>query len=361
MDSQQAIEKIKDRLIELIKNGKLNATTEQSDNSISFYIYKTPTETIPLITLRTSDHRPKFQKYIRPGIPSPSEEENMNLSVEFYKARSKEDGTKIRNRVDTGVNIPHGVDAIKPFTISSFSYKPENLNEDDIETIYQSIIEWIYSEPRTQYIDPFANTEKAAVSITKTANIKQSKRTTENKLYINTNKTVMKLNEEQLRKIIRESMQNVLSEGKVTNNKPLYATDEWDRDKVLKDEWMINPYYIDDNGNHIAITKDAKNKHFDRKHQKEQNEIISNYLNNQKEIDKEELLPLLRRWSITTLGFRELDKLRKKLNTIKGNDDVLYNMSFKDPSEVFDEFGLNWKCWEKLPEGVRLLLIWLAT
>lgn len=213
MDSQQAIEKIKDRLIELIKNEKLNATTEQSDNSISFYIYKTPTETIPLITLRTSDHRPKFQKYIRPGIPSPSEEENMNLSVEFYKARSKEDGTKIRNRVDTGVNIPHGVDAIKPFTISSFSYKPENLNEDDIETIYQSIIEWIYSEPRTQYIDPFANTEKAAVSITKTANIKQSKRTTENKLYINTNKTVMKLNKEQLRKLIRESITMVVNEG----------------------------------------------------------------------------------------------------------------------------------------------------
>ena len=64
MDSRQAIERIKNNLIELIKNGKLNATTEQNDNSISFYVYKTPTETIPLLTLRLSDHRPKFQKYI---------------------------------------------------------------------------------------------------------------------------------------------------------------------------------------------------------------------------------------------------------------------------------------------------------
>lgn len=216
MDSRQAIERIKNNLIELIKNGKLNATTEQNDNSISFYVYKTPTETIPLLTLRISDHRPTFQKYIKPRIQPPSEEENTNISVEFYKIKRKEDGSIIRNRINNGVNIPHGVDVIKPFTISSFSYMPKKLNEDDIDIIYQSIIEWIYSEPRTQYIDPFAKTDKAAVEITNTANIKikdKSKRTIENKQYINISKTIMKLNEEQLKKLIRESITMVVNEG----------------------------------------------------------------------------------------------------------------------------------------------------
>ena len=167
----------------------------------------------------------------------------------------------------------------------------------------------------------------------------------------------MKINESQLRKIIQESIQNVLSEGKVTNNKPLYATDK----EVFKDIDAENPYYVDKNGAHIAITKDAKNKHLDRIPQKERNRLSDYYAQNQKQVDEEEFLPLLHKWSITPLEFREFDKLRKKLNTIKGNDDVLYNMTFKDPSEVFDEFGLNWECWEKLPAGVRLLLIWLAT
>lgn len=210
VNSENAITYIKNNLLQLISDGKLIADTEQSVDTISFYVYKTPTERVPLLTLRTSDHRPTFQKYINSKFPYPSEEENTNLSIEFYKQKTDENGKKVRNRVNHSVTIPKGVEAPSPFIISSFSYKPELLDENDVETIYQSVLDWIFSEDRSSFLDPFKGTEKEASEITKESRIKNKNIKTEN--YMRNNKRTIRLTESDLHRVIKESVKRMIRE-----------------------------------------------------------------------------------------------------------------------------------------------------
>ncbi len=219
IDPILAIEKIKNALKAEIDSGRLNGTYSESDKTISLYIYKTETETDPLLSFRVTDHRPIMQKYIRPGAPRPSTQDNTNMSVEFYIPRYEPDGTKKQNKFRNNVVSPITIEKVKPFSISSFNYDSRILEQGDDDCILKSIIDWLHnSRGNYPYKDPFENTPKAANVLTKTAKVKISSGeggvpVTE---IVHNNK--VKLTESQLRRIIQESLiesLGILEEGKL--------------------------------------------------------------------------------------------------------------------------------------------------
>ncbi len=174
ISSEEAISFIKTNLIELIESGTLNGSYQQSNTTISFYVYRNASEELPLLTLRTSDHRPTLQNYLYSRNPMPSETDDTNLSIEFYKPKIGRNNLRFRNRLKNSISIPVGANVPNPFTVSSYSYSPQKLDIDDIKIIYESILEWIFAQPRQTFIDPFANTAKKAKVSIKTVMIKVS-------------------------------------------------------------------------------------------------------------------------------------------------------------------------------------------
>ena len=144
ISSIQGITYIKNKLIQLVNSGKLNATYNQSKTTISFYVNDIKTSKRPLVTLtlRVSNHNPKFQHYIEnDNIPSP--ESNTNISIEFYQPLYDKNGKRIKNRIDT--NVKTGDDEIVlPFEVTSFDYPVRLLNTPDLDVIYNSILVWIF-------------------------------------------------------------------------------------------------------------------------------------------------------------------------------------------------------------------------
>ena len=98
--SEYTIDYIKNKLLGLINSGKLKATCNPSKSTVSFYVNDIETVNRPLLTLtlRLSDHHPTLQDYIDNGPSTPSEENNTNVSLEFYKPMFNEVGkaSKIR-------------------------------------------------------------------------------------------------------------------------------------------------------------------------------------------------------------------------------------------------------------------------
>ena len=172
MTSEECIDILKNRLIALVNSGQLKATYNQSNSTISFYVNDISVEKRPLLTLRVSDHRPTYQNYIHTDLTPPSPEENTNVSIEFYKPKYNKKGKKIKDKVNSGVQVPQNVDDILPFVINSYKYTPELLEKADVEEIYNAILNWINGGLNAIYIDPFANTHKKAKVQTKIANIK---------------------------------------------------------------------------------------------------------------------------------------------------------------------------------------------
>lgn len=184
-------------------------------------------------------------------------------------------------------------------------------------------------------------------------------------------KQAIKLKESQLRQIIRENIVNILNEGKVVNNKPLYANDYYgDRldhelrkgDNILGNmdlrHHYKSPYYKDDDGKHVEVKYDAIDRHFDRNTPSDINDETGEPYT-QKEKDEKELIPILRKWNINPLEYREFDKITRWLN-MQNKESMIYDMWLKKPTEVFNEFGLNNEVWGKLPSYIRMLLIQFA-
>lgn len=129
MTSADCITIIRDKLIRLIDSGEINGTYNQSKSSISFYVNDINVVERPLLTLRLSNHRPTYSKYIHSAITPPSEENFTNLSIEFYKPISDAIGRTKKNKVRPNINVPELMkDIVLPFTINSFSYKPSLLD-----------------------------------------------------------------------------------------------------------------------------------------------------------------------------------------------------------------------------------------
>lgn len=207
IDPAVAIEKIKNALKSEIDSGRLNGTYTESDKTISLYVYKTETETDPLLTFRVTDHRPIMQKYIRSNAPRPSTQDNTNMSVEFYIPKYEPDGTKKQNKFRNNVVSPKTIEEVKPFSISSFNYDSRILDQGDDEYILNSIIDWLHnSRGNYPYKDPFKDTPKAANVLTKTAKVKISNGEGGEPITEILHSNKVKITESTLRKIIRESL-----------------------------------------------------------------------------------------------------------------------------------------------------------
>ena len=207
IDPIAAIDKIKTALKNEIDTGSLNGTYSESEKTISLYVYKSETETDPLLTFRVTDHRPIMQKYIRSNAPRPSEQENANMSVEFYVPKFDEDGNRKPNKFKNNVVSPKTIEEVKPFTISSFNYNARVMDVGDDDIILNSILDWLHnSRGAYPYKDPFEGTTKAANALTKTAKVKVSEGNG-GSLVTEVIKTErLSINESTLRQIIRESL-----------------------------------------------------------------------------------------------------------------------------------------------------------
>lgn len=103
MTSEDCIEIIKNRLMVLVDSGKI--TARYDEDVVSFYVRDIEMGERPLLTLRLSDRRPNYQKYIRSDALPPSGNENTNVSIEFYKPKYNDDGTRKPNKVKPRVTI----------------------------------------------------------------------------------------------------------------------------------------------------------------------------------------------------------------------------------------------------------------
>ena len=207
---------------------------KESDSTISLYIYKTIPSTNQLNILRLSDHLPSMQKLIRGNTaPRPSVIENSNVSIDFYKPKriiqvdtaGNAKVKKVPNRFDNYVGVPSNIPQVEPFTVSSFQYFYKDLDQSDEMILWHSIATWVCClDPNKEYHDPFASDEtKMAKTETKTAEVHvfgDKIEITENKQYNNMNKKQIRLTESDLKQLVKESVNKILSEayGTMPNN-----------------------------------------------------------------------------------------------------------------------------------------------
>lgn len=231
-------------LIDIIHDG-LNQLTDADKKSIkyqiessrispSLYIYKT-TASGSLNILRVSDHLPHMQGLVRDGnIPRPSADDGANVSIDFYipkkaepigKASEKKRKKFIKNEFKNFVGVPITIPTVKPFTVTSYEYSYKNLEQQDEMIIWHCIATWISClKPDRVFHDPFAQDKvKKAKVETKIANVKvfgDTVEITESKSNKNMKKTV-RLNEEQFKKIVAESVKKVIAES-MYGDEPFY-------------------------------------------------------------------------------------------------------------------------------------------
>ena len=92
IDGDKAIEYLKNKLINLIQQGVINATYDESKSSISFYISDIIATNRPLLSLRLSNHHENFNNRKKNGRELPKG--NDNISIELYKPQKG-----LRNKV----------------------------------------------------------------------------------------------------------------------------------------------------------------------------------------------------------------------------------------------------------------------
>ena len=92
IDGDKAITYLKDKLINLINNGSLNATYEESMSTISFYLSNIQNDKRPLLTLRLSNEN--FNNRKNGGRELPIGDDN--LSIELYKPNGERNRTKTK-------------------------------------------------------------------------------------------------------------------------------------------------------------------------------------------------------------------------------------------------------------------------
>lgn len=243
--AEYAIDTIKSRLIQLIDSGQLNAKYNDIDDSISFYVNKIDIGiAVPLLTLRISDHHPKLKHYTD-GHREPWK--SYNISIEFYEPKYDSDGEVQQNPFKRRVQVPLNSDA-NYFTVIAYEYKPQNLETEDVDAIYNAIMEYVqgdgYTDPfindrlkkakryiRTSILkfrrdnsygrwfseinaernkqDGWGNATQAEINWWKNKNIGENK---DIKQYTNMSKKMIRLTESDLHKIVKESVNRIINE-----------------------------------------------------------------------------------------------------------------------------------------------------
>lgn len=100
----------------------------------------------------------------------------------------------------------------KPFVVKQYVYKSNTINAKYLDGIVKAIMEARF---RGSYIDPLQSTERQSSEkeLSSQYNTQQPQQPIQENNNKYTNKNIMKINESQLRKIIQESIKNVLNEG----------------------------------------------------------------------------------------------------------------------------------------------------
>ena len=125
IDGDKAIEYLKNKLINLIDQGIIKATYEESNGTISFYISDIVATNRPPLTLRLSNHHENFnnRKKSKSGLPQGDD----NLSIELYKPQKG-----YKNRVFNKVSLFYFVKPkpeVIPFSVTTIEYRPWLINE----------------------------------------------------------------------------------------------------------------------------------------------------------------------------------------------------------------------------------------
>lgn len=252
MDGDKAIEYLKNKLINLIQQGVINATYDESKSSISFYISDIIATNRPLLSLRLSNHHENFNNRKKNGRELPKGDDN--ISIELYKPRKG-----LRNKVKPNVSLLYSYNKPTPipFSVTTIEYEPWLMYDNDVNLIYQSILNWIKSKNQSAvYIDPLAKTLRRGTIKTQQANITPRRYVTqaeknfylrygmgdsiepkynlvnENKqykTYRNMNKKLIRLTESDLHRIVKESVKRVLREDKYWNPEYEFDREIFDR------------------------------------------------------------------------------------------------------------------------------------
>ena len=160
IDAHNALLVYKNNLKSLIDGGSINATYEESDTTISFYINDIDNGTKQILTLRLSDHDPNLDNYISNGNAVHMPWDTKNLSVELYVPQLLPNGSVRRNRASTKVRIPFKLRKIaRPFKVKIFEYQPMLLDQSDVPAIYDALLQYVQGNGFT---DPLAGTPKEA-------------------------------------------------------------------------------------------------------------------------------------------------------------------------------------------------------
>ena len=246
-----------------IRYKKINATIDCGDNYVSFYVKGVNGKQY---LARGSNHHLKMQHLADKDEPWNGD----NISVVFITPSSPQD-TRIRGRVRQ-----NHYGGIKPFSVTTYQYDNTILNESDLRQIFYAITVFLNGKG---YTDPFAKTPKAAKVIPRNANIKPYKEpsparnisvdkdgnyvsanawgadyVSENKQYNtnrNMNKKVIRLTEADLHKIVKESVQRIVSEASATPKDYKHRFDPNKRDgdfPLEQPEWTKDPRWQGWNG-----------------------------------------------------------------------------------------------------------------
>lgn len=231
IDTTYAVNCLKQGFQRYIRSNRINATIDCGDNYVSFYVNNVNGKQY---IARGSDHHLKMQHLAYKDKPWNGD----NISIVFITPNSPQD-IRIRGRVR---QTHYG--SIKPFSVTTYKYDNTILDERDLHQIFNAILSFLNGNG---YTDPFAKTPKAASVIPINANIKPYKEPTrkarnisvdkdgnyvsanawgadyvsENKQYKtklkNMNKKLIRLNESDLHRIVKESVEKILSESDYDN------------------------------------------------------------------------------------------------------------------------------------------------
>ncbi len=160
IDAHKTIEIYKTALKQLIDNGSINATYEESTKSVSFYINDIDNGNTSILTLRLSDHHPDLDNYVSNSKAKHKPWETENISVEFYVPKIEADGNPKRNRANPRVRIPYQLkNCARKFNVRIIEYAPRLLDQSDITPVYNAILSFVRGYG---FKDPLAGTPKAA-------------------------------------------------------------------------------------------------------------------------------------------------------------------------------------------------------
>lgn len=230
-----------------------------NDNLSSFYISQQRSNNLPPVQIRLSNHGTYLRTWVdrvnlnnsKGRLFNPSH--CINISIVFL-----DEDSDLTNDCEGQINcddcqitpcIPQTFEGQNElghsFTVYQFVYKSKCIKRRYIDGIVNAIIsalkQGVYKDSLAN-IEQKASTKELKSNYTPQNTSVNKNKTNENKEYkINKNmkKQVIRLTESDLKNIIKESVERILNEGKVVNNKGIF-NDYWDGWRKEKPGFCVN-------------------------------------------------------------------------------------------------------------------------